>query len=756
MVSPVDEARGGKEVRRRHCGKAIRVPLDKTGPGKTRDDSPDEASDWVLPAHGVASKPPVPGPRPRARRSDREEDRPRRRPAAGPPEDDEDRPRRRNPAGGGLALPLGIGCGVAVVAVFAVGAALLLAFLGRQARTGDLQARAQDLPRQAAVPPGPVPLQIDPATVARVKDATVYLRVQLPNGDVAQGSGFFCLEPGLILTNAHVLGMLRADAAPPTRVAVVVHSGEADSLQLTGSVLGVDRDNDLAVLRVPGDATRLPPPLPVATATRLTETQKVYIFGFPLGTQLGKNITVSESSVSSLRRDDAGGLCQVQVNGGMHPGNSGGPVTDARGAVVGVSVAAIRGTQINFAIPGDFVHQLFAGQFAGTELRTPYLANGRPALPVQVTCLDPLRRVREVKVEVWAGRPGEERPASRQGQRPLPGDGPRQAYPLTFRNGTYTVDVPLLPLPPGQVYWLQPFLVNAAGAPVWDTAISTPANPPIVLERVAAAIRFNAPTAPVERSVRLKRSVTANLYRGDENAVVLTTRTEADVLESLQPDGRGLGTFIRLTIGKSSHVRESPGKKLVPPPQAHAFLSQYSPTYLVDASNACKERGKRNFAILAPAYRDQVEGMYEAVCNTFEAATLPVPNRVVRPLESWRVGVPMLVRVEGKRQVHDLHLTCTYEGARSAVGRREAFLALSGVVKGRGPNAEDVLGTVKGHALLDVDKGFVTLVELAVDSEIEVEERGLRILVRHQSFLTRSEGNSLGITPAKVNQPGAK
>ncbi len=54
-------------------------------------------------------------------------------------------------------------------------------------------------------------------------------------------------------------------------------------------------------------------------------------------------------------RKDNGFLKQVQVNGGMHPGNSGGPVTDARGAVVGVSVAIISGTQINFAVPADFI-----------------------------------------------------------------------------------------------------------------------------------------------------------------------------------------------------------------------------------------------------------------------------------------------------------------------------------------------------------------------------------------------------------------
>src|SRR5262249_22724265 len=161
-----------------------------------------------------------------------------------------------------------------------------------------------------------LPAQLAPEMLGKVKQATAYLRVALPNGGVSQGSGFFALEPGLILTNAHVLGMLRADGPPPRNVSVVVNSGEPGEVKMAGTVLGVDRTNDLAVLRVDAGAARLPAPLEVASAAKLIETQKVYIFGFPLGAELGKNITVSESSVSSLRRDETGAISQVQVNGG--------------------------------------------------------------------------------------------------------------------------------------------------------------------------------------------------------------------------------------------------------------------------------------------------------------------------------------------------------------------------------------------------------------------------------------------------------
>lgn len=207
---------------------------------------------------------------------------------------------------------------------------------------------------EVPIPDGPLPNEMAADVVKKVKQSTAYLRVTLPGGEIAQGSGFFALERNLVLTNAHVVGLLRS-STPPRRVEVVVRSGEANETKLTGTLLGIDRENDLAVLRVEGNFSQLPPPLPIASAADLVETQKVYIFGFPFGAQLGKNITVSSSSISSLRRGGDGVLKQVQVNGGMNPGNSGGPVTDARGAVIGVSVAGISGTQINFAIPADFI-----------------------------------------------------------------------------------------------------------------------------------------------------------------------------------------------------------------------------------------------------------------------------------------------------------------------------------------------------------------------------------------------------------------
>jgi S1-C subfamily serine protease len=126
--------------------------------------------------------------------------------------------------------------------------------------------------------------QLNLAVLKKVKEGTVHLEVSLPNGTTAEGSGFFTDEPGVVLTNAHVLGMLDGDSRPPAKVTITVKSGEADSRSLPGKLLGVDRGSDLALLRVEGKD--LPQALKVVPAKNVNETQEVFIFGFPLGKRL--------------------------------------------------------------------------------------------------------------------------------------------------------------------------------------------------------------------------------------------------------------------------------------------------------------------------------------------------------------------------------------------------------------------------------------------------------------------------------------
>src|SRR5262249_6360146 len=154
---------------------------------------------------------------------------------------------------------------------------------------------------------------------------------------------------------------------------------EPDEWTVAAQVVSVDRSSDLAVLRVlpPRQGVVWPDPLPVTDGGALRETQRLYVVGYPFGASLGANVTVSETTVSSLRNTRDGYLDKIQVNGGMHPGNSGGPVVDVQGKVVGVAVAGIRGTQINFAIPSEYVQIILRGRISEVGVRDPLGTDGQ-------------------------------------------------------------------------------------------------------------------------------------------------------------------------------------------------------------------------------------------------------------------------------------------------------------------------------------------------------------------------------------------
>src|SRR5262249_24097574 len=153
----------------------------------------------------------------------------------------------------------------------------------------------------------------------------------------------------------------------------------------------------------------------------LQETQPVYVAGFPLGEVPGKSITINKYELSSLKKEK-GVLDKLQVHGDMLPGNSGGPVLDADGDVIGMCVSMLRNTRINFPIPGDKVCGFLSGRLAELPLETPVRVDGRLQVPVALKLVDPLGRVRKANLDLWIGKPNASRPGSRTAPEPQPGD----------------------------------------------------------------------------------------------------------------------------------------------------------------------------------------------------------------------------------------------------------------------------------------------------------------------------------------------
>lgn len=175
------------------------------------------------------------------------------------------------------------------------------------------------------------------------------------------GSGFVITPDGFALTNSHVVG---------GRARVVVQTEEGDRLE--ARTVGDDPATDLALIRV--DAGDLPT-VEVADSAGLRVGQLVIAMGNPLGFQS----TVSTGVVSAVGRSlrsYQGRMIDgvVQHTAPLNPGNSGGPLLDGRGRVVGVNTAIIAMAQgLGFAVPSGTARWVVGELLAHGRVRRAYL-----------------------------------------------------------------------------------------------------------------------------------------------------------------------------------------------------------------------------------------------------------------------------------------------------------------------------------------------------------------------------------------------
>tara|TARA_B100000315_G_C14565763_1_gene582890 strand:- start:603 stop:2276 length:1674 start_codon:yes stop_codon:yes gene_type:complete len=179
----------------------------------------------------------------------------------------------------------------------------------------------------------PYPVQGVNQNVDSILGSVVTLRTSS-----GHGSGFVIDKSGLILTNAHVVG-------ESTEILIIFNSG----LELKGAVLRKDKHRDVALIKVNVGGLK---PIPIRMNS-INITEPVFAVGTPL--QEGLKATVTRGIVSALRKEEASNLEYIQSDVAIQSGNSGGPLLDKSGNIVGISVAGygLKGfsSGINLFIP---------------------------------------------------------------------------------------------------------------------------------------------------------------------------------------------------------------------------------------------------------------------------------------------------------------------------------------------------------------------------------------------------------------------
>lgn len=232
--------------------------------------------------------------------------------------------------------------------------------------------------------------------VRRVRPAVLHLQVTLPGRrrDSGSGSGFLFTPDGLALTNSHVV-----------HGGTNVMASMLDGSSQVATVVGDDPDTDLAVIRLPGSGL---PYAEFADAQALEPGQVAIAIGNPLGFET----TVTSGVVSALgrtMRSRNGRLIDqvIQTDAALNPGNSGGPLVDARGRVIGVNTAVVLGAQgICFAISAGTAEWVAARLIRDGRVRRSWLGVVAQSTRVPAAVRSALRLPREGGVLVTGVEPG--------------------------------------------------------------------------------------------------------------------------------------------------------------------------------------------------------------------------------------------------------------------------------------------------------------------------------------------------------------
>lgn len=160
--------------------------------------------------------------------------------------------------------------------------------------------------------------------------------------NVGQGTGFVIGEEGYIITNAHVLADSLGYLAP--NIEALTYEQES----LPATFVGYKGNLDLALLKVDKEFEALE----LGDSEEIEIGEKVIAIGNPLGLQF----SVSEGIVSAVHRSGVNGLeAYIQTDAALNPGNSGGPLINKKGEVIGINNFKVGGDNLGFALESNYI-----------------------------------------------------------------------------------------------------------------------------------------------------------------------------------------------------------------------------------------------------------------------------------------------------------------------------------------------------------------------------------------------------------------
>jgi S1-C subfamily serine protease len=207
-------------------------------------------------------------------------------------------------------------------------------------------------------------------TFERAGPAVIHLEVRGNDAPGGSGSGFFISPDGYALTNSHVVHGARE-----------IRASLADGRRLNAALIGDDPDTDLAVVRVDvSDVAHLE----LADSDRVRPGQIAVAIGSPMGFQQTITAGIVSALGRSLRAQSGRSIDSIiQTDAALNPGNSGGPLLDSNGQVIGVNTAIIRPAQgICFAIASNIARWVAGWLIKEGRVRRSFIGVAGQTVPL--------------------------------------------------------------------------------------------------------------------------------------------------------------------------------------------------------------------------------------------------------------------------------------------------------------------------------------------------------------------------------------
>jgi hypothetical protein len=396
-----------------------------------------------------------------------------------------------------------------------------------------------------------------------------------------------------------------------------------------------------------------------------------------------------------------------------------------------VAVAVVKGTQIHFAIPGDVVNAFLNGRRDVFSREPAYKDGDKLKMPLIVTLIDPLERVRGVQVECWTGPAGKE----------VPDDSGKQTVALVYdKKGTATGEITLPPTKdPKDVYWWKATITDGTGTPRVTGPFGRPLH--MLVERTPVPIKYKAAPGGLNlvdlKSTGILRFRTSDGDEGNLKSVIeCTLREQAD-----KEAGDGGATRFRLTYQKLNFglsVDDKPVRKEEALSQAFKDVKFLSLNTEVDGDGN-QTQGRADFGRMPDSSKEVLSDVCDQVLQSLSVMTVPLPGDKLQPLQTWKAQRLLVVGPLGMGLLTRADLKYKYVGLRNRNGQTDVMIDVKGDLRGA-KESSSMAGSLTALLALSPETGQLVHGSATFKVDLDLQIKRDRVKANGEFAVTLNRG----------------